>query len=276
MINSKLLIIDDSIENLKLMVSVFENLRSGIEIFQTNNPLKAFEIAQQTLPDLIITDWNMPFMNGIELIEQIKESPKLNNIPVIIATGIMLSNSDLQLALDAGAVDYIRKPIDPIELIARSNSAIQISRYHKQLMDIKEKELAENILQFVKKQELIEGIIKKLRSIEQIDLLDKIKIETNRLIADLDRSQREDSWQKLDVSFSQIHIEFKKNILEECPSLSPTELKICVLIKLGLSTKNIASVLNQTIDSVKTSRYRIRKKFKFESGISLGNFILKF
>ena len=64
-------------------------------------------------------DWQMPVMDGIEATKQLKLNDTTKDIPVIISTGIMIDSSDLSAALIVGAVDYLRKPFDEIELIAR-------------------------------------------------------------------------------------------------------------------------------------------------------------
>jgi len=79
------------------------------------------------MPDLIITDWEMPIMNGIEFIKLLKSNEKTHDIPVIMCTGVMTTPENLKTALDAGAVDYIRKPVEKLELMARVNSMLKLS-----------------------------------------------------------------------------------------------------------------------------------------------------
>ena len=77
-------------------------------------------------PDLIITDWFMLQMNGLEFIKKIKSNPETKDILIMVATGVMTAANDMKVAMEAGATDFIRKPIDEIELLARTNSMMQI------------------------------------------------------------------------------------------------------------------------------------------------------
>lgn len=123
----KILIVDDQISFINYMVEVLEKAYPTYEIFQTTDSLRAFEIANTEQPNLIILDWAMPGMSGIELMKQLKSDEQLKDIPIIMCTGVMTKSSHLKEAFSAGAVDFIRKPIDELELIARVNSVMQLS-----------------------------------------------------------------------------------------------------------------------------------------------------
>lgn len=123
----KILIVDDQISFINYMVEVLEKAYPSYEIFQTTDPLRAYEIANIEKPNLIILDWAMLGLSGIDLMKQIKGDEKLRDIPIIMCTGVMTKSSHLKEAFSAGAVDFIRKPIDELELIARVNSVMQLS-----------------------------------------------------------------------------------------------------------------------------------------------------
>ncbi len=130
------LIVDDEPINLEILVNFIQELNFNVYI--TNNATKAFEISEKKVPDVIITDWEMPQINGIELVKMLKSSKITKDIPVIICTGVMMSSQNLKTALDAGAVDYIRKPIDFIELTARLSSALRLSESLKEIKQLNE------------------------------------------------------------------------------------------------------------------------------------------
>lgn len=123
----KVLIVDDDPQNLTILVDLFEHYHAHFEVYQALNGNQALRIAQSRVPDVIITDWEMPEMDGIELIRQLKASSKTAEIPVIMCTGVMTSSINLKTALEAGAVDYIRKPVDPIELEARVGTVLKLA-----------------------------------------------------------------------------------------------------------------------------------------------------
>jgi two-component system, sensor histidine kinase and response regulator len=122
-----LLIADDQPDNLKIIKDILNQEEEKYTFITVPNGRVLVEIAIKKLPDLIITDWEMPEMNGLEAIRLLKKEETTKDIPVIMYTGIMTSTENLKVALDAGAVDFVRKPIEPTELIARVQSMLQLA-----------------------------------------------------------------------------------------------------------------------------------------------------
>lgn len=273
----KILIIDDSEEYLRIMYSAFEQHRPDYKIYQTKKPEQAIKIALLKKPDVIITDWDMPEISGIELISQFKNEPELKNIPIIMATGFNLSSEDLQLALDTGASDYLRKPIDDIELIARTNSALTIADYYNEIIKQKNHELAESSLALLRNHEYIKDISLKLNIIKKqiknnpqaLKTLSKLEDETKQHF-------EEHNWYRFNLAFNNVHPAFNQNLIKAHPQLSPAEIKLCAFIVLGMSNKDIAAVLNKTADGIKVTRYRIRKKMGLEHAINLQSYLTRF
>ncbi len=122
-----LLIADDQPENLKVIQDILNQEEEKYTFISVPNGKILVDMAIKKLPDLIITDWEMPEMDGLEATRLIKKEESTQDIPVIMYTGIMTSTDNLQAALAAGAVDFVRKPIEPPELIARVQSMLQLS-----------------------------------------------------------------------------------------------------------------------------------------------------
>jgi CheY-like chemotaxis protein len=126
-----ILIADDYPENLQIIAEALQESDLKHKIIRAVNGRVLCELAEKRIPDLIITDWEMPVMNGIDAIKYLKSIKSTKDIPIIICTGIMTTSQNLKMALDSGAVDFIRKPIDPIELQARVHSMLKLSdSYH--------------------------------------------------------------------------------------------------------------------------------------------------
>ncbi|MCB1052876.1 MAG: diguanylate cyclase [Acidobacteria bacterium] len=121
------LIVDDEPQNLLALVQVMESSHPNVAVFQALDGRKALAIARARQPELIITDWEMPEMDGLTFIRQLKMDAETAQIPVIMCTGVMTTSENLQTALEAGAVDYIRKPVDPIELTARVGTVLKLA-----------------------------------------------------------------------------------------------------------------------------------------------------
>ncbi|MBN2013202.1 response regulator [candidate division KSB1 bacterium] len=130
----EILIVDDDPGHIQIIINYLEAADELYKIYQALEGQKALSIARVKKPDLIITDWDMPDLSGIELIRQLKDDPETQDILVIMATGVMTSSKNLQTALDAGAMDFIRKPIDKIELIARIKSMLVLSDSFKEIV----------------------------------------------------------------------------------------------------------------------------------------------
>ena len=119
----KLLIVDDDSSNLMELIHI---LQPEYKIYSVKDGLSALKQAAMSLPDLILLDIIMPKMNGFEVLAELKKSDKTKNIPVIFITGID-NDSDEDIGLSLGAVDYIRKPFDPTVVKLRVRNQIQIS-----------------------------------------------------------------------------------------------------------------------------------------------------
>ncbi|TLX74966.1 adenylate/guanylate cyclase domain-containing response regulator [Labilibacter sediminis] len=122
----KVLLVDDMDIIMDIMISHLEMMGEEFIFLKASNGREACKIAQQAQPDLIIMDWEMPQMNGIEALALLKKNSLTKDIPVIISSGFSES-TNVREALETGAIDYIRKPIDSIELIARVRSVLTLT-----------------------------------------------------------------------------------------------------------------------------------------------------
>lgn len=127
-----ILIADDQPDNLDTMIGFLSEAEMSYKFLQAINGKVACKVTEKRLPDLIIMDWEMPIMNGFDALVAIKNDPLTADIPIIMSTG-RSSAKDLDSALKAGAADYIRKPIEKQELLARVRTCLNISRYIKEI-----------------------------------------------------------------------------------------------------------------------------------------------
>ena len=125
-----LLVADDDRFVHLFIESVFESEYHDFQIISAFNGKEVCEIVSTQSIDLIIMDWEMPVMSGIEALECLKSDPNAADIPVIIIT----TTGKLQQAFEAGAIDFIRKPLDKTELLVRVKSALSMFKLIKQLV----------------------------------------------------------------------------------------------------------------------------------------------
>jgi len=114
--NPTVLVVDDAPDALSLINETLE--RANINTLVALDGKQALSVADRMLPDMILLDAIMPNLDGFETCVQLKQNPKLTNVPVIFMTGLSDTDSILK-GLESGGVDYLAKPINPNELLAR-------------------------------------------------------------------------------------------------------------------------------------------------------------
>jgi signal transduction histidine kinase len=127
-----LLIVDDHEENAK-MVELYLK-RKNIKAIISNNGASAIELARSAKPDLILLDIMMPEMDGIETAKAIQAQIESADIPIIFLTA-KSSSEDVIKGLQLGAVDYISKPFNAMELIARVETHLKMKDYKDQIIE---------------------------------------------------------------------------------------------------------------------------------------------
>ncbi|MFC0170507.1 two-component system response regulator [Pseudoduganella danionis] len=126
MMNSlpNLLLVDDEPTNLQVLRNI---LQDDYRLLFARNGQKALELAEQEKPDLILLDVMMPGMTGLEVCRSLKQQPATSKIPVIFVTA--LSDADDEATgFEAGAVDYISKPVSPAVVKARVKTHLSLVR----------------------------------------------------------------------------------------------------------------------------------------------------
>jgi two-component system, cell cycle response regulator len=135
----RILVADDHEDNVELLRARLE--ARGFEVHAAQNGEQALELVEQVQPDLILLDVMMPRMDGMEVARRMKANPRLPFIPIIMQTALDTTESKVE-GLDAGADDYITKPINFAELEARVKSLLRIKALQDALSE-REKELQE-------------------------------------------------------------------------------------------------------------------------------------
>ena len=121
--------------------------------------------------------------------------------------------------------------------------------------------------------------LKNLReSIQSLILAGKInRTEGNELLTMIGKNlPEEDEWNLFQSNFDLIHENFFRKLKERYPSLTPTDLKLCSLLRLNYSSKEVAEMLNISIRGVEAARYRLRKKLNLSETDNLVDFMIKF
>ena len=142
-------------------------------------------------------------------------------------------------------------------------------------MEHKNKELANSTMNLIKKNELLmdlkDNITKLMANVKDKPVVDKLK----SVVAHLDQNiETDNDWETFESHFDAVHENFLKTLKKKYPLLSPKDMKLCAYLRMNLSTKEIAPLLNISPRGVEISRYRLRKKLNIDRDQNLTEFML--
>ena len=277
----RILVADDDYSNVEIVLSVIDEFIE--EVYYAPNGQVAVDLAKQEQPDVIIMDWEMPEMNGIEAIRQLKRIEDLKAIPILVATGVKTTDQNLTEALEAGAVDFLRKPFSPIEFKARVASAIRVHRQHetilqllKDSMEQKTRELTSMATLDFQKSALLNELLEQVGRLDRItnfvyatDIKDIQKQLKSQL--DLDKS-----WDSFKIHFEETHTGFFEKLDRTFDSLSLNERKLCSYIKMGMGNFEICQMTGSTDSTLRKAINRLKKKLDLGARDDIRKFMFDF
>lgn len=223
-----ILIVDDETEYIEIIRNYLNN--AGFKVLAAADGESAIKIASSENPDLILLDIKLPGIDGFDTCSQLKYNEKTKDIPVIFMTAFKLARDKVK-GFEVGAVDYITKPIQIEELIARVNTHLKIRKLQKTLLqqnqrlqqEICERIKAEELLrQRTEKERLIWAIQERIRQSLKIDEILNTTVTQVRQFLQTDRVlifQFEPDWSGLvvveSVSYARLSI-LKSRIYDPC------------------------------------------------------------
>ena len=141
-------------------------------------------------------------------------------------------------------------------------------------LELKGSSLTRSALHLVQKNELLDNLrehLKKIRRSPTEEIPGKVK----KLIKTIDLNfSLDDDWQEFESIFQQVHTSFFDQLKLLYPDLTPSEIRLCAMIRLNLHSKEIATIMSISNDSLRIARYRLRKKLGLKKGANLYSFIL--
>lgn len=129
-LSGRILVVDDELPNRLYLRKLLE--ARGCEVFDADDGPTALAIAFKKVPDLILVDVMMPEMDGFQLCGLLRDEPRTANIPVIMVTA-KSRIEDIETGFELGAMDYIRKPFNPRELVLRVGNALALKQSNDEL-----------------------------------------------------------------------------------------------------------------------------------------------
>ncbi len=171
--------------------------------------------------------------------------------------------------------ELLKKDHQIVEVSKKSEEAITKLKNDKLRAEIdhKNRELATTTMHLINKNEFMLTIRETLKESAKTGVKDQFK----KIIRDIDRNLSEDEgWEQFTKHFDQVHGEFLSNIKNEHPTLTPQEIKLCAYLRMNMSSKEIANLLNISVRGVEISRYRLRKKLAINRDTNLIEYMLEF
>ncbi len=145
----------------------------------------------------------------------------------------------------------------------------------------KSSELSDSAMNLVRKNDMLQAIDQNMEQLSESVRREETKARLVKKIGDIRKEIKmhmndDDNWNKFEENFNLVYDNFSQKIMEAFPQLKKSDLKLCVYLRMGLSSKEMASLLNTSVRSIETARYRLRKKLDIDTGSNLTDFIQGF
>lgn len=124
------IIVDDQLTGRKILEELVRSIEPNLEVETYADPYEALERIAQATPDLILTDYKMPAMNGVAFTRHVRSVPGCADVPIVVVT-VLDDRSIRYEALEAGATDFLTRPIDQIECRARCRNLLTLRKQQK-------------------------------------------------------------------------------------------------------------------------------------------------
>ncbi len=235
-----------------------------------NSDLQISETATYTFtisPPWYLTAWakGAYFITGILLLLTL-----LQSISKRIEKQKEILRQEQEKTLERKEAEYRQqKEKSEAEIIRLRNEKLKADINHKN------QELASATMHLVQKGEILHKLkndLKKLADNAPGENQKKIR----HLIKNIDENiELDENWEQFEVHFDQVHENFLKQLREQYPALTPKDQKLCAYLRMNLSTKEIAPLMNISVRGVEISRYRLRKKLDIDTDTNLVDFLMK-
>lgn len=155
------------------------------------------------------------------------------------------------------------------ELVALRNEKLQAE------IEFKNSELANSTMHLLQKGEMLGKLRSELAKVMKNVNNEKVSEELKKLIRTLSVNDKmEEEWENFTKHFDNVQRDFVSNLKQKYPSITPNELKLCAYLRMNLSTKEIAQLMNISVRGVEISRYRLRKKLGISSEVNLYDYLI--
>jgi DNA-binding CsgD family transcriptional regulator len=142
----------------------------------------------------------------------------------------------------------------------RRKNAIIVKKELENELEIKNKELASNVMALMRKNEILSEIADNLMEISDEAVRDETKSAIQKIAGKLQKTDDNKLWEEFEIRFKQVHHGFYERLIKQSPNLSPSEQKLCAFLRLNMTSKEISELTGQQINTIEVARFRLRKK----------------
>lgn len=277
-----------NLESVRISLEILTGIYDSIGDFR--NAYKAFK-EYKTISDSLFNSESMARISQLEVRYEFQQQQRIFNLEIrrreaeeqkrqiiyLSIAGVLffsLLTAILLIVLQRNKIRHSNLEKEHLEL-ERKHLSLEKEKLKEEL-DFKNRELTTNVMYLLKKNELITNISEKLiRS--KLEFKKENQMIVQEIINELKSSLDSDTWAEFEAHFTQVHTDFYKKLNETFPNLSANEKKLCAFLRLNMSTKDIAAITYQSINSITVARSRLRKKLNIEGeDVNLINFLSQF
>jgi DNA-binding CsgD family transcriptional regulator len=166
--------------------------------------------------------------------------------------------------------EYIRQALlSEKKIINLKNEKLRIEMIHR------DKELANQTMDLIRKNKFLVKIKEELEKLKKSGSDDTQKDKISSIISKIDKDiDHKKQWEVFETAFDEVHEDFLSRLKEKYPNLTPKELRLCAYLRMNISTKEIAPLMNISIRGVEICRYRVRKKLNIDRDQNLTRMII--
>jgi DNA-binding response OmpR family regulator/DNA-binding CsgD family transcriptional regulator len=248
-----ILIVDDMPRNIQAASAIL--IREGYRLAYDEDGESALAHVKTMNFNLILLDIMMPGIDGYEVCRRLKADPETHHIPVIFLTGRTDTESIVK-GFNLGAADYVGKPFNPHELLARVRTHLELNRHRDHLEHlVLERTEALRVMMQVR-----EEISAKHEEKIEANIVSRIFPMIEMLRGIMDKPRQKECLNTVESALNEILSEFSRSLASPRFNLTPMELQIAGLIREGRSGKQIADLIGTSENTFNFHRQNIRKK----------------
>lgn len=263
-----ILIVDDEKLSRSYIHNMLREYTPAIEVIECTSAAEALQVLATASPDIVFLDIKMPGMDGFEMLEHAPH----RDFELVFITAY---NQYAIKALKEGAADYLLKPIKKEEFRQMLD---KVSAKRRRVLESRSRatEIETRLDAYLADIRLKNATIEQLQ--EELEQLQQKGVMTNEKARLLDVLQKnviltEDDWNNFKIIFESIYTNFFITLRERYASLTQAEVRLMALTRLNMTTKEMAAMLGISPETIRQTRWRLRKKMDLPDEVSIEDIV---